>query len=162
MISLATALGDALIAAGGGTGALMLTTQLAGADPQGRVRLYAPNPVQPGSSISHFDSVAFPDVLMEPADSPTIKAATNVDLTAALFADIGWRTEFTVYNCGSGATPATDAKGNFYAGPIFSCLDTSATQGQYNACTTSYLTSLAKSNVIFGRGQLGNCAAKLD
>jgi hypothetical protein len=45
----------------------------AGADAQGRVRAYAPFPVVGGSSISHYDSVARRNLLMEPA--------INADLT---------------------------------------------------------------------------------
>src|SRR4029079_1665938 len=37
-----------------------------GADAQGRVLLYAPNPVEGGSSVSHWDKSAFPNLLMEP------------------------------------------------------------------------------------------------
>jgi probable F420-dependent oxidoreductase len=39
----------------------------AGADPQGRMLLFAPNPFQSGSSVSHYDVSAFPNQLMEPA-----------------------------------------------------------------------------------------------
>jgi len=66
---------------------------LAGADAERRVFLYAPNPVQPGSSISHFDVSALPDVLMEPALSAGL--STNVDLTRYLFEDIGWLPQTT-------------------------------------------------------------------
>jgi hypothetical protein len=69
-------------------------SQLAGADEQGRVRLNAPNPVQPGSSISHYDPAAVPNLLMEPAITGTLEAATNVDLTDDLFDDIGWSVNF--------------------------------------------------------------------
>jgi len=34
-------------------------SQLAGADPAGFVQLYTPNPFQPGSSVSHYDTGAF-------------------------------------------------------------------------------------------------------
>ncbi len=34
---------------------------------QGCVRMFAPNPVLQGSSVSHFHADAFPDLLMEPA-----------------------------------------------------------------------------------------------
>jgi hypothetical protein len=40
--------------------------QLAGADADDHVKLNAPNPVQPGSSISHWDPTATPNLLMEP------------------------------------------------------------------------------------------------
>jgi len=64
--------------------------QLAGADSNGRVRLYAPNPYEGGSSISHFDVSAFPNLLMEPAINNDL--SNTVDLTLPLFADIGWLT----------------------------------------------------------------------
>jgi hypothetical protein len=48
----------------------------------------APNPVQPGSSVSHFTPDAFPNLLMEPALNGSI--FDEVDLTASLFRDIGW------------------------------------------------------------------------
>ena len=60
----------------------------AGADAQGRVFIYAPNPVSPGSSISHFDRSAIPNLLMEPNISSDLPI--GLDLTPALFADIGW------------------------------------------------------------------------
>ncbi len=56
----------------------------------GCMRMFAPTPVQSGSSVSHFHSVAFPNLLMEPALSRTI--FDRVDLTIELFRDIGWVT----------------------------------------------------------------------
>lgn len=61
---------------------------LAGADNAGRVQMYAPNPDQPGSSVSHYDVAAFPNLLMEPSINPDLDQ--DVDLTKALFYDIGW------------------------------------------------------------------------
>ena len=57
---------------------------------QGCVRMFAPNPVQTGSSVSHFHSEAFPNLLMEPSLNRSI--FDKVDLTAYLFRDIGWAT----------------------------------------------------------------------
>jgi hypothetical protein len=65
-------------------------TLLAGADDNGLVRLYAPNPVQPGSSKSHWDTSATPSLLMEPSITPDLSPATDLDLTPNLFEDIGW------------------------------------------------------------------------
>lgn len=56
----------------------------------GCVRMFAPNPVQPGSSVSHFSSDAYPDLLMEPALN--VSLFNKVDLTLPLFKDIGWST----------------------------------------------------------------------
>lgn len=66
------------------------TDALAGANDDGQVLLYAPNPVQPGSSKSHFDTSASPNLLMEPSITPTLDAANDLDLTPNLFQDIGW------------------------------------------------------------------------
>jgi len=55
---------------------------------QGCVRMFAPNPVLPGSSVSHFHADATPDLLMEPALNTTI--FDHVDLTLPLFDDIDW------------------------------------------------------------------------
>jgi len=64
-------------------------TRLAGADASNRVQIYNPNPVQPGSSISHWSTLAFPNLLMEPAINSDL--ATDVDLTRHVFNDIGWQ-----------------------------------------------------------------------
>jgi hypothetical protein len=63
-------------------------TRLAGADSAGRVRLFAPNPIQDGSSVSHFDTSAAPNLLMEPAINARLDQ--SVDLTDDLLRDIGW------------------------------------------------------------------------
>jgi len=58
----------------------------------GFLRMYAPNPVEPGSSISHFTTAASPNLLMEPnINSDLVSRVRNPDdLTRNLFADIGW------------------------------------------------------------------------
>lgn len=55
---------------------------------QGCVRMFAPNPVLGGSSVSHFHADATPDLLMEPALNTAI--FNHVDLTLPLFDDIDW------------------------------------------------------------------------
>lgn len=63
-------------------------TLLAGADAAGRMLLYAPNPRESGSSVSHFDTTAFPNLLMEPDISSDLPI--GVDATLPVFNDIGW------------------------------------------------------------------------
>jgi len=63
-------------------------TLLAGASPAGHVKMYAPNPFQGGSSVSHYDVSATPNLLMEPAINADL--TDNLDLTVDLFRDIGW------------------------------------------------------------------------
>ncbi len=64
-------------------------SSLAGTDGLGRVLLFAPNPVQPGSSISHWDRSATPNLLMEPSASANLPFP-GLDLTRPLMFDIGW------------------------------------------------------------------------
>ena len=57
-----------------------------GRHPSGHVRMYAPNPVEPGSSASHWDAALSPDEMMEP-----FATANPSDLlTTKLLQDIGW------------------------------------------------------------------------
>jgi hypothetical protein len=67
-------------------------SQLAGADPAGRVLLYTPNPFQPGSSVSHWDTSAFHNLLLEPAINADLThfVTPPYDLTLPMFHDIGW------------------------------------------------------------------------
>lgn len=53
----------------------------------GHVQMYAPNPVRPGSSVSHFDVDVFPNQLMEPSYT-----GPNHDpgLAVRALCDIGW------------------------------------------------------------------------
>ena len=59
-----------------------------GTDLLGHVQLYAPPTVQPGSSVSHYDVGALPNLLMEPSINSTL--TSDLDLTDELLADIGW------------------------------------------------------------------------
>ena len=63
---------------------------VAGADPGGRPKMYSPSTFASGSSVSHWDVSADPDLLMEPFATPL--PAGQVDLTRWHFADIGWFT----------------------------------------------------------------------
>ncbi|MFD0738713.1 PA domain-containing protein [Lysobacter koreensis] len=62
-----------------------------GADQAGRVRLYSPTVVAAGSTFSHYDTALQPNALMEPFDTPEVQAQYNVDLTPALYRDMGWQ-----------------------------------------------------------------------
>ena len=67
-------------------------TRIAGADASGRPLLYTPTTFASGSSVSHWDVTASPNLLMEPNINPdlgTILVAPK-DLTVPLLKDIGW------------------------------------------------------------------------
>lgn len=63
-------------------------TQLSGADGAGRVMLFAPNVLSGGSSLSHFDVEAWPNLVMEPSLNTSVH--DEPDLARQLFEDIGW------------------------------------------------------------------------
>lgn len=63
-------------------------SQLAGASPEGYVRLYAPCTAEPGSSTYHWDVTASPNLLMEPNVSSDL--LHGLDLTMHQLLDIGW------------------------------------------------------------------------
>ncbi len=58
-----------------------------GTSATGRVYLNATDPVKIGSSVSHWDPIATPDLLMEPALGKT----PALDLTLPLMHDLGWQ-----------------------------------------------------------------------
>ena len=65
---------------------------LAGADSQGRMLMYAPNPFVSGSSVSHYDVSAIPNMLMEPNINSDLTqiVVPPYDLTLKLLQEIGW------------------------------------------------------------------------
>jgi hypothetical protein len=71
---------------------LLDNSALGGTDAQARALMYAPNPVQLGSSVSHWDTSLYPNQLMEPANSGdlTHSVAIPADLTGSQLRDIGW------------------------------------------------------------------------
>ncbi|HEX6790392.1 MAG TPA: PA domain-containing protein [Candidatus Krumholzibacteria bacterium] len=62
-----------------------------GADALNHVQLYTPNPFVSGSSLSHWDVSAYPNLLMEPNITNSLSNA--VDLTYWAFGDIGWHND---------------------------------------------------------------------
>ena len=60
-----------------------------------QVMLAALNPVSPGSSISHWEAVAFPNQIMEPAINNDLVSSLRPpqDLTTPLLTDLGWFTD---------------------------------------------------------------------
>jgi len=88
-------------------------SHLAGADTQGRPRLYAPNPIENGSSVSHFDTSLQPNALMEPFINSDL--TSSPDLTQYAFVDMGWYATATAVAEGPGAAPRAYAAPNPFA-----------------------------------------------
>jgi PA domain len=94
-VSLRRADGLAIVAQLGGTVTANIGVDLsirAGADALNRARVFAPFPVSGGSSISHYDSIARRNLLMEPAINADLTHKVKVpdDLTFELLRDVGW------------------------------------------------------------------------
>lgn len=66
---------------------LQTTASLAGTQ-NSNIRIHAPNPVQSGSSLSHWSSDCYPDLLMEPSIADS--RLPNLDLSVIALRDIGW------------------------------------------------------------------------
>ena len=96
-VRITRAAGDSIKAqlSGGATVSVVLAvdpTLRAGADRAGRAMLYTPSPVIPGSSVSHWDTIAAPNQLMEPSINGdlTLEVDPPEDLTRPQLRDVGW------------------------------------------------------------------------
>jgi hypothetical protein len=67
--------------------------QFAGADAAGRILLYTPSIYASGSSVSHWDTSASPNLLMEPNINKDLGLTTDATLPA--LRDMGWFSGFT-------------------------------------------------------------------
>jgi cysteine-rich repeat protein len=100
----------------------------------GHVEMYAPNPQEPGSSVSHFSDSLSPDNVLEPS---YVGPNHDVSLAAALMTDLGWGAI-----CGNGVAEGSEAcdDGNTLAGDCCSATCTaesagSPCPGDGNVCT---------------------------
>ncbi|HEV8163425.1 MAG TPA: PA domain-containing protein, partial [Actinomycetota bacterium] len=96
---LAVSAADATVLAAAPAGTtVQLTAEAAtrvGADVSGRPMLFATNPVAKGSTLSHWEMLERPNLLMEPVQAPD--AIHDLRMELALFRDLGWST-----TCGNG------------------------------------------------------------
>jgi hypothetical protein len=152
-------------------------TVLAGADPSGKALLWSPNPVQSGSSISHWDQIASPNQLMEPAINSDLTHEVDPpeDLTLPLLLDIGWTTGGGVDDCPVSNTDATVSvagcqteapnimfsNGCSLADLLALCADGAASHGDYVSCVAGVSNGVNQGGGISGahKGQIQSCAA---
>ena len=162
-IGVGTADGAAIKAASPGVSVVYFSdpSRLAGTT-DGYVRLYAPRTVALGSSISHFDISAAPNLLMEPAINGDLRSATNLDLTPALMQDVGWQLEtLKIGACDSGV-PATLATGQMLHVNVEQCAAGAKNAGQFVSCITG-VTNAAKAKGLLSGAQHGavlSCAGR--
>jgi hypothetical protein len=72
---------------------------------------------------------------MEPSITPTLKAATNVDLTAQLFKDIGWPIESLKIGKCDTRVPNVTPVGDIISTQIEQCATDTDRRGEFVACS---------------------------
>jgi hypothetical protein len=155
---------------------------LAGTDRvRGLMMLAAFNPVIGGSSISHFEPIASPNQLMEPAINSDLTSSVDTpqDLTTKLLTDIGWfsdrdgvpdgadrclasdiRATVIIGACNSGVTNDVQADGCSVSDVVARCSGT-RNRGQYASCVAKATSALEASGVISDaeHDKIQSCAA---
>jgi len=156
---------------------------LAGADDNGLARLYAPSVVALGSSISHWDTSATPNLLMEPFITTTLQGATTLDLTPWQMADVGWMLNdsdgdgvadvedacpasdlsptVVIDGCDSGVGNPLFPDGCTISDLVSACAAAAGNHGQFVSCVSSLTNDLKSAGVISGeeKGAIQSCAA---
>ncbi len=141
---------------------------LQGGDTLGNVRLYAPEVLEPGSSVAHWDSEAMPNLLMEPFLVGDTYPVESVDLTSRLLADLGWDScpdsDFSatvvIGSCDSGVDNRVLDSGCTIADLLEGCAGAS-THGRFVRCVAHETGALKRESVISGseKGKIQACAA---
>ena len=144
-------------------------TKLQGADDAGRPRLFMPQPVQPGSSGSHFDTDLSPNAVMEPAINDSLNAAMFLDMSAALLKDTGWKLNegnAKIAGCDTGIKVIQDGGLIVGANVVATSnlfLATSPDKATYQNKMSLYKDRLVASGLITGKqgGKMMTCSAKV-
>lgn len=147
----------------------------AGADPAGHALLHAPNPVQLGSSISHWDPIAAPNLLMEPAINQdlTQDLLPTRDMTLNLMRDVGWFLDgdqdgvpditVVIDGCDSGVANLQVIPGVTLADEVNRCVAAAVfgNHGQFVSCVSQLTNELKSAGILSGaqKGRIVDCAA---
>ena len=156
---------------------------LAGTDRvRGLMMLAAFNPVISGSSISHYEPVAFRNLLMEPAINNDLTSSVEppLDLTLPQMTDVGWFSDHDGVPdgrdacLGSAQTPTVEVQSCVSTAPnvVFSdgcrisdqveaCAAGASNHGGFVSCVTHLVNDLRKAGVLTQaqRNSLHDCAA---
>lgn len=144
-------------------------TKLQGADDLGRPRLFMPNPVQGGSSGSHYDSATLPNTLMEPAINSTLLSTFNIDISPNLLQDTGWTLNpgnGKIGDCDTGVDAVNDAGiiiGAHLQAYNNVCLTGAGnSRAKYMRCMNDHIKSLYDDGLITRNQQVSarTCVAK--
>ena len=131
-----------------------------------------------GSSIYHFDVIATPNLLMEPAINPDL--THGVDLTRQQMTDIGWFSDgdgvpdgrdfclgsdasatVVIDACNSGVANSQITNGCKISDLIEGCADGASNHGKFVSCVTKVTNTLKKNGTITNaqKGAIQSCAA---
>jgi hypothetical protein len=150
----------------------------AGADPAGRALLFTPEPVAGGSSLSHWDASATPNLLMEPNINADL--THDVDLTLPLFRDIGWAPDadldgipdgvdqcahtnlaptVVIGTCNSGVPNTLFTTGCTISDLVAACAAGAGNHGGFASCVSHMTNDLKKDGIISGsqKGAIQSC-----
>lgn len=144
---------------------------------KGLAMVAALNPVQPGSSISHWDTAGIPNQLMEPSINADLTSSVRPpeDLTSSQMTDIGWfsdgdgvpdgadncigsdlRPTVIVDGCNSKAGNDTQANGCTVADDVNQCeIDFPRKPLHQLACVINKTERLKKARIITGKEAAG-------
>jgi hypothetical protein len=149
-------------------------TRRAGTSPStGFALLWAANPVQPGSSISHWDLITTPNLLMEPSINADLTHSVRPpqDLSLMQLGDIGWFTDadldgvsdtddqcadsnvaptVVVGGCDSGVPNTILASGCSISDLIAECAEGAANHNAFVRCVSHLTNDLKADGVITG------------
>ena len=115
---------------------------------EGYVRLYAPTTVAPGSSISHFDTAATPNVLMEPFITTELRSSRSVDLTSSLLQDVGWKIETLKIGRCDTRVPSALRTGQMLHANVDACRASARNHGQFLGCMTDVVREARKQRLL--------------
>jgi hypothetical protein len=140
-------------------------------------------PVALGSSISHYEPIAVPNQLMEPAINSDLTSSVTPpeDLTTALMTDIGWFSDGDGVPDGKDECIGSDLRPNVFIGTcdantnnlmlpggctisdeLSACDDAATSQQQYLACVNQHTSSWVRFRYITRQNQqsIKACAAQ--
>jgi hypothetical protein len=129
---------------------------------QGYVRLYAPGVVEPGSSISHFDTVASPSLLMEPFITLELQSSRNLDLTPSLMKDVGWGFETLKIGVCDTGVPSVLRTGQMLHANVDACAAGAKNHGQFVSCMNEVTNDAKERGLLSGaqHGAISSCTAR--
>lgn len=177
--------GAAIKAAVGANGTLVLDlTVYSGADAAGRALVYTPDPVASGSNVSHWDTIAFRNQLMEPMINGdlTHSLKSPEDLTLAEMRDVGWYPDqdvdgvpdgtdqcadsvlggtVVIDSCDSGVPNTFFSNGCSIVDVVNQCGVSAATHEDFTSCVTHFTNAL-KDGLLSNKqkASIQRCAAK--